>query len=270
MCGIAGIISSNSQFVSNEYLKRMTDSLAHRGPDGEGHWINANGTTGFGHRRLSIIDLGDGGKQPMPYMDRYTIIHNGEIYNYIELKEELEKKGYVFRSHTDTEVIAAAYDYWNDECVDYFDGMFAFAIWDEKEKELFAARDRFGEKPFFYYYDGEKFLFASEMKALWSAGIERKPNRKMIFNFITIGYVDNPGLPCETFFDNINKLPPATVLKYHINTGQLILEKYWDIDLKNQREKITDAAALEQFDHLFTNSVKRRLRSDVAIGTSLS
>ncbi len=270
MCGIAGIISSDSQFVSVDHLKRMTDSIANRGPDGEGFWINANATTGFGHRRLSIIDLSDGGKQPMLYMDRYTIVHNGEVYNYVELKEELQKKGYSFFSKTDTEVIVAAYDHWKDECVDHFDGMFAFAIWDEKEKELFAARDRFGEKPFYYYYDAEKFLFASEMKALWAAGIERKPNPKMIFNFITIGYVDNPGLPGETFFDHINKLPAATSLSYQLNTQQLYLEKYWDIDPQIQREKITDAAALEQFDHLFTTSVKRRLRSDVSIGTSLS
>ena len=126
---------------------------------------------------------------------RYTIIHNGEIYNYIELKEELKKKGYSFHSQTDTEVIIAAYDCWQDECVDYFDGMFAFAIWDEKKKELFAARDRFGEKPFFYYFDGNQFFFASEMKALWAAGIERTPNQKMLFNFITIGYTDNPEQP---------------------------------------------------------------------------
>lgn len=270
MCGIAGIFSSNAQCVSVESLKQMTDSLSHRGPDGEGFWINATATAGFGHRRLSIIDLSDEGKQPMHYMDRYTIIHNGEIYNYIELKEELSKKGYSFRSLTDTEVIAAAYDCWNDECVDHFDGMFAFAIWDEKEKELFAARDRFGEKPFFYYYDAGKILFASEMKALWAAGIERKPNRKMIFNFITIGYVDNPAIPGETFFEHINKLPAATVLKYHTITGQLLLEKYWDIDPQLQVEKISDTEALEQFNHLFTTSVNRRLRSDVAIGTSLS
>ncbi|MES1215272.1 MAG: asparagine synthase (glutamine-hydrolyzing) [Bacteroidota bacterium] len=270
MCGIAGIISSHSQFISAERLKRMTDALAHRGPDGEEHWVNTNASAGFGHRRLSIIDLSDLATQPMHYLDRYTIIHNGEIYNYIELKEELQKKGYLFRSHSDTEVILASYDYWNDECVDHFDGMFAFAIWDEKEKELFAARDRFGEKPFFYYFDEEQFLFASEMKAIWAAGIERRPNLKMIFNFLTIGYVDNPGIPGETFFEHIHKLPPATLLKYKPHSKQLLLEKYWDIDPQIQNEKIADKEALEQFDHLFTTSVKRRLRSDVSVGSSLS
>ena len=163
----------------------MTDVLAHRGPDGEGFWQNDTGNVLLGHRRLSIIDLSHAGQQPMAYKNRYTITHNGEIYNYIELREELLKKGYSFHTQTDTEVIIAAYDYWQDECVDHFDGMFAFAIWDEEEKHLFAARDRFGEKPLFYHYDGKQLLFASEMKALWAAGVARVPNQQLLFNFIT-------------------------------------------------------------------------------------
>ena len=282
MCGIAGIIQSDSSLYHKEHLKKMTDALAHRGPDGEGLWQNESGQVLLGHRRLSIIDLSNAGYQPMHLIPgpsplrgegeatRYTIIHNGEIYNYIELKEELKKKGYSFRSETDTEVIVAAYDYWQDECVDYFDGMFAFAIWDEREKELFAARDRFGEKPFFYYFDGKQLLFASEMKALWAAGIEKTPNQKMLFNFITIGYTDNPAQPGETFFENISKLPAATALKYNTRSNELILEKYWDIDPEKQHKKITDKEAIEQFHHLFSTSVKRRLRSDVTVGTSLS
>ncbi len=248
----------------------MTAALAHRGPDGEGLWKNDSGNVLLGHRRLSIIDLSDAGQQPMHYLNRYTIIHNGEIYNYVELKEELQKKGYSFRSKTDTEVIAAAYDCWKEDCLDHFDGMFAFAIWDEKERELFAARDRFGEKPFYYYYDGKNFLFASEMKALWAAGIERKPNLKMLFNFITIGYADNPARPEETFYNNIYKLPPASRLYYSLPENELTIEKYWDIDPDKQNKKITDTEALEQFNHLFATSVKRRLRSDVTVGTSLS
>jgi asparagine synthase (glutamine-hydrolysing) len=270
MCGIAGIIQSNPSLYNKTHLKKMTDALAHRGPDGEGLWQNEAGNVLLGHRRLSIIDLSDAGQQPMHYLDRYTIIHNGEIYNYVELKEELQKKGYVFRSQTDTEVIAAAYDCWQDECVDYFEGMFAFAIWDSTERELFAARDRFGEKPFFYYFDNNRFVFASEMKALWAAGIEKVSNQKMLFNFITIGYTDNPEQPGETFFENIHKLPPATILVYNAETKELILEKYWDIDPEKQNKKITDKEAVEQFNHLFHTSVKRRLRSDVPIGTSLS
>lgn len=252
----------------------MTDALAHRGPDGEGNRITDSGTIALGHRRLSIIDLSEAGHQPMQYLGRYFIVHNGEIYNYIELKEELQKKSYSFFSKTDTEVIAAAYDCWGEECVTRFDGMFAFAIWDEKEKALFAARDRFGEKPFFFYRDHEQFLFASEMKALWAAGVERKINRKLLFNFLTIGYADNPDRPEETFFENISRLPAASILKFSIiNDFPKFRDSifyYWDIDLENVNKKITDEEAIEQFRFLFQQSVKRRLRSDVPIGTSLS
>ena len=161
----------------------------------------------------------------MLYMNRYVIIHNGEIYNYIELKEELSKKGYRFTSSTDTEVIAAAYDCWQEECLDFFDGMFAFAIWDQQEKELFAARDRFGEKPFFYHYANNCLLFASEMKAFWAAGVARVPNQKMLFNFITIGYTGNPAQPEETFLENIQKLPAASTLTFSVNNKELLIEK---------------------------------------------
>jgi asparagine synthase (glutamine-hydrolysing) len=270
MCGIAGILQTDPSAYSKKHLKKMTDALSHRGPDGEGLWQNSTGNVLLGHRRLSIIDLSDAGCQPLHYNDRYTIVHNGEIYNYIELKEELAKKGHAFRSQTDTEVIAAAYDQWKEDCVDHFDGMFAFAIWDEKEKKLFAARDRFGEKPFFYFFDQGRFLFASEMKALWAAGVERTPNQKMLFNFLTIGYTDNPAQPGETFFDKIQKLPPAALLSYSPGDHSPQLEQYWDIDPEQQNKKINDEEAVEEFHHLFSNSVKRRLRSDVAIGTSLS
>src|SRR5258705_10892604 len=148
--------------------------------------------------------------------------------------------------------------------------MFAFAIWDEKEQELFAARDRFGEKPFYYSLSGNEFVFASEMKALWAACIERRPNLQMLFNFITIGYTDNPGRPEETFFENVFKLPAASALYYTPSTNELAIDKYWDIDPDIQDNAISDGQAIEKFNHLFSESVKRRLRSDVAIGTSLS
>jgi asparagine synthase (glutamine-hydrolysing) len=278
MCGIAGIISPNTSLVTVERVKKMTDAIAHRGPDGEGHWVNLAGNISLGHRRLSIIDLSDAGAQPMHFPSpegegsgvRYTIIHNGEIYNYTELKDELQKKGYSFLSKTDTEVIAAAYDCWEDNCVEHFDGMFAFAIWDEKTKTLFAARDRFGEKPFYYYFDEQQFIFASEMKALWAAGIDRTPNRKMLFNFITIGYTDNPLDPEETFFEKIHKLPAASSLFYYADTHELDTEKYWDINIEDVDHKITDEDASQQFLQLFQTSVQRRLRSDVEVGTSLS
>src|ERR1700712_5510649 len=148
MCGIAGVISINQQLVTKDRLAKMTGAIAHRGHDGEVHWINETGNAGLGHRRLSIIDLSDNAAQPMHYLNRYTIIHNGEIYNYKELRQDLAKKGYQFKSAGDTEVILAAYDCYREQCLKYFDGMFAFAIWDEKEQIFFAARDRFGEKPF--------------------------------------------------------------------------------------------------------------------------
>ncbi len=270
MCGIAGIIQSRPGISSKEQLKKMTDTLVHRGPEGEGSWQNENGTVLLGHRRLAIIDLSDAAAQPMQYLNRYSIIHNGEIYNYIELKEYLQKQGYTFRTASDTEVILAAFDHFNDECIEHFDGMFAFAIWDNEQQELFAARDRFGEKPFYYSFDGSQLVFASEMKAIWAAGIERKANLQMLFNFITIGYTDNPGRPEETFYENVFKLPPASRLYYTPSTQELIVEKYWDIDPAIQNSTLTDAEALEKFDQLFTASVKRRLRSDVAVGTSLS
>jgi len=278
MCGIAGIIQPSNQY-SIHHLRKMTDALAHRGPDGEGFWQNGDGTAQLGHRRLSVIDLSKDASQPMHFTvaasgqadgPLYTIVHNGEIYNYVEIRSALEKEGYCFRTQSDTEVILAAFDFWNGECIEHFDGMFAFAIWDEKEKELFVARDRFGEKPFFYYHNNGQFLFASEMKALWAAGVPRVANFKMLFNYITIGYVDNPERPEETFFENIFKLPAASSLYYRPSSNELVVEKYWNVDAGYQRLKITDKEAIEEFQSLFTTSVRRRLRSDVSIGTSLS
>ena len=132
MCGIAGIVSSNPGLISNERLTAMGESLSHRGQDGDAVWVNDAREAGFSHRRLAIIDLSDAGKQPMHFLNRYTIVYNGEVYNYPELKADLEKKGYQFKSKTDTEVILAAYDHYQQNCVDHFDGMFAFAIWDER------------------------------------------------------------------------------------------------------------------------------------------
>jgi len=269
MCGIAGIIQSSPVFQP-EQLRKMIATLSHRSPNGQLCWSNLDGSALLGHGRLSVIDLSSAAAQPMHYLQRYTIIHNGEIYNYIELRKELEKEGYTFSSQSDTEVIVAAYDYWEDECVEHFDGMFAFAIWDEKEKELFAARDRFGEKPFFYYKDNGQFLFASEMKALWAAGIEKKTNLQLLFNYITIGYVNNPERPEETFFENVFKLPAASRLYFTPASGEFFIEKYWDIDPDKQNKTITDQDAIDQFNELLSVSVKRRLRSDVSLGTSLS
>lgn len=268
MCGIAGIVSNNSQLVFKERIQSATHCLRHRGPEADGIWMNREKEIALGHLRLSIIDLSEEATQPMHYMERYCIVHNGEVYNYIEIREQLLKKGYAFRSQSDTEVIVAAYDAWGTDCLQEFDGMFAFAIWDEKEKKLFAARDHFGEKPFFFFYNEEQFLFASEMKSLWSMGIEKEVNPAMLYNFLTIGYTSNPSDPQETFFENIHKLPAASFLIYSLKNHQLQIEKYWQV--YPEVKDISESDAIEQFRSLFSQSIKKRLRSDVAIGTSLS
>ena len=269
MCGIAGILSADAAQITQGRLEQMTASLAHRGPDGEGVWVSASGLAGLGHRRLSIIDLSPAGAQPMHYLGRFTIVHNGEVYNYPELRSLLQTKGYTFSSQTDTEVIVAAYAHFGAECLSYFDGMFAFAIWDSTEKRLFLARDRFGEKPLFFCRDEERFLFASELKAIWAAGVKKESNPKMLFNFLTIGYTQNPGDGFETFFRDISKLPPRSYLYYYPLTGRLETASWWDVEV-TQTKTIKEESAVDHFCDLLYTSVRRRLRSDVRLGTSLS
>ncbi|MGG9964353.1 asparagine synthase (glutamine-hydrolyzing) [Ferruginibacter sp. SUN106] len=269
MCGIAGILATSSEIIPEVHLQKMTRSIAHRGPDGEGIWKNEKGNVLLGHRRLSIIDLSNAAAQPMQYAARYIIIHNGEIYNYIELKEELAEHGYSFRSKSDTEVIVAAYDFWKEDCLKHFDGMFSFAIWDEKEEQLFAARDRFGEKPFYYYQNEGYLFFASEMKALWSVGVEKIIEEKMLLNYLALGHVQNSADKEQTFFKDIYSLPPAHYLLYQPQQQKLMVKKYWRID-KEICIDINAADAIEKFNQLFNTSISRRLRSDVTVGTSLS
>src|SRR5579871_384320 len=269
MCGIAGIISTNSNNVSKSRLQKMTDAIAHRGPDGEGFWINASGKTALGHRRLSIIDLNENAAQPMHYANRFSVVHNGEIYNYIELKEELAKKGYTFRTSSDTEVILAAYDCYKEECLQFFDGMFAFAIWDEKDQTLFCARDRFGEKPFYYSFDENQFLFGSEAKAIWAAGIDKKVNNPLLLNYLTLGHAHTPVDKTITFFQEIFSLPPAHHLTLRLSDFSFSLNSYWDCN-KEKKIIIDENDAVDKLQQLLFASIKRRLRSDVAIGTSLS
>jgi asparagine synthase (glutamine-hydrolysing) len=269
MCGIAGIVSKNSTLVSQQRIQKATSTLFHRGPESEGYYFNPAQTVALGHRRLCIIDLSSNAAQPMSYLNRYHIIHNGELYNYIELRDKLKKKGYHFNSTSDTEVIVAAFDAFGKDCLQQFDGMFAFAIWDEKEQQLFAARDRFGEKPFFFFYDGKQLAFASEMKALWSMGVKKEVNKAMLYNFLSIDYTCNPANPGETFFENLQKLPASCFLNYSLLKQELAIEKYWQV-YPEINTTISEAAAIEQFKNLFADSVKKRLRSDVTIGTSLS
>jgi asparagine synthase (glutamine-hydrolysing) len=270
MCGIAGIISTTG--VDRERLKKMTDALAHRGPDGEGCWVNIEGKTALGHRRLAIIDTSPAAAQPMHFAGGYTIVHNGEIYNYIELREQLKKKGYQFTSQSDTEVILAAYDCWKEDCLHQFDGMFAFAIWNEVEKRLFAARDRLGEKPFFYFFDEVQgvFLFASEIKALWVAGIEKHVDNAMLLNYIAPGYVQNPADKSQTFFKNIHSLPPASFLTTTLSSVKPVIKNYWVPEKDTTGHHPDTGATTDKFRELLQISVNRRLRSDVPLGTSLS
>lgn len=250
-------------------IKAATGVLAHRGPDAQHFYTNAEGSVCFGHQRLCIIDLSEAARQPMTYNNRYTIIYNGEIYNYIELRTRLRNEGFYFTSASDTEVVVAAYAAYGEECVHHFDGAFSFAIWDSQEGRLFAARDRFGEKPFYYYFDGSYFMCASEIKSFWAAGINKKINSRLLYNFLTIGYTADPFHPGDTFFDDIYKLPPSYSLSFSLKDDELTLKKYWHIGIE-VNEEITEKEAIVQCTDLLRDSVKKRLRSDVAIGTSLS
>jgi len=274
MCGIAGIISTNSSLVQQQRLQLMADALKHRGPQGEGFWINAQRTLGFAHRRLAVIDLSNAAAQPLHYL-HYTIIFNGEIYNYKELRETLQQKGYSFATHSDTEVIPAAYNCWGIACLDHFDGMFAFALWDDKEQQLLIARDRFGEKPLYYHADYikrgkfQQFVFASEMKALWRIGIPKNLEGTMMLNYLTLGYTQNPIKKTATFFSNILSLPAGYYLMVSPNTGRVQMKRWYKFETAAQAGKTTEDL-IEIFYKLFTESAERRLRSDVNIGTSLS
>jgi asparagine synthase (glutamine-hydrolysing) len=272
MCGIAGIYCSNRQYHKSD-LEEMIGRLAHRGPDGQHTWSNSDDNFHVGHRRLSVIDLSAAAAQPMHYKERYTIVHNGEIYNYIELRELLLNKGYQFTTHSDTEVILAAFDCWGEGCLPQFDGMFAFAIWDDKEKKLFAARDRFGQKPFYYHLDdaAKNFLFASETKAFQSLGMLSEINERQLLLFLSDGFTNDATEPINTFYKSVFQLPPANYLwfKPHSLDGIIDIKCWWDLD-KEYRADITEDDAIEKISELFEQSVKLCFRSDIPIGTCLS
>ncbi|GAA4739518.1 asparagine synthase (glutamine-hydrolyzing) [Flavisolibacter ginsenosidimutans] len=269
MCGIAGIVAKQVAQDAQQQVRKATAVLAHRGPEEENFWTNNDQTVFFGHRRLCILDLSKAASQPMGYAGRYTLVYNGEIYNYRELRKELEAEGCSFHSQSDTEVVLVAYAAWGSSCLQRFDGAFAFAIWDEKEQILFAARDRFGEKPFFFFYDNEQFVFASEPKALWAMGVEKEVNKSLLYNFLTLGYTSNPSDATETFYNNINKLPAAHSLTCSLQKNALHTHCYWQVYV-DVNKTVSEEDATEQFKQLFADSIRKRLRSDVAIGTSLS
>lgn len=262
MCGIAGIISHNPEVLNA--IEDLNSAQKHRGPDGEGIWKDDG--IALGHVRLAIIDLSDSGHQPFISKDeRYALTYNGEIYNYIELKKELEGKGFVFRSTSDTEVLLNSYIQWGEECLHKFNGMFAFAIWDKKERTLFAARDHFGIKPFYYWQDEKQFSFASEIKALIKQpGLAIESHNQAIYDYLMLGLVDHNS---QTFFNNIYQLPAAHKLTF--KNGNLEIRRWWELDPENICN-LSFEDKKEQLLSEFQRSVKYRMRSDVPVASLLS
>ncbi|MFA6142141.1 MAG: asparagine synthase (glutamine-hydrolyzing) [Candidatus Omnitrophota bacterium] len=269
MCGIAGIVNLDRKPADRGILEEMVKSLRHRGPDDMGVYLD--GFIGLGHARLSIIDLSKVAHQPMPNEDSTLyIVHNGEIYNYVELREELARLGHIFRSRSDTEVIIHAYEEWGEDCLKHFNGMWAFAILDIKKKEIFCARDRFGVKPFYYYLDDSAFIFASEIKGLLvNSRIKREANDKAVFNYLASGY-GYMDISDETFFRSVRQLKAAHYIKLSIPDKKFIQVKYWDLDPNKRALPRSESQACDKFRELFEDSVRLRLRSDVPLGISLS
>jgi len=266
MCGIVGIVDVNGESISKDLLKRMTDVIAYRGPDGEGQW--AEGAVGLGHRRLAIIDLSPAGRQPMADAAGTLIVtFNGEIYNFRDLRRELEAKGHSFHSQTDTEVILYAYKEWGTSCVNRFNGMFAFALWDKTRQTLFLARDRYGIKPLYWYFKDGVFIFSSEIKAILQHPSMRRavclPALNEYFTFQNI-------LTDLTLFEGIRLVPPAHTMTLSLHKGAVPnLKRYWDYVFDPQdslNEKDTENRLYE----LFVQSVQRQLMSDVPVGAYLS
>ena len=264
MCGIAGIVSPSS---SLDLVGVMTEVMRHRGPDGAGLW--SDGLCSLGHRRLAIIDLSVKGKQPLCNENETVwIVFNGEIYNFQELRFELERYGHIFKSHTDTEVIVHAYEQWGAECVKKFRGMFAFAIWDQQKRRLLLARDRVGKKPLYYAVNDGCFAFASELQGLLqNPHVQREADLEGIDSYLSWGYVPAP----LTGFKNVLKLPPAHFLVLDVGAvdTKMQLECYWDLQYL-PKIRTTEAEAGEHLREKLTEAVRYRLISDVPLGAFLS
>lgn len=266
MCGIAGYISTTNTEVPAQLIQRMTDAVAHRGPDGAGIW--QRGAVSLGHRRLSILDLSEQGRQPM--LDGgsgHVISFNGEIYNYIELREELSKRGYAFQSNTDTEVILKAYDCWGEACVERFNGMWAFAIYDARRNAVFCSRDRFGVKPFYYAELPEGFAFGSEIRQLLPLLLRVQANSSVLLGFLVGRVAENVDY---SFFDGIRKLPGGHNLVFDVDSGTFSVRRYYNLEPKSDHATLDLDGAVGMFQELFDGSIKLRLRSDVRVGTCLS
>jgi asparagine synthase (glutamine-hydrolysing) len=267
MCGISGYIDKQNSIESFELIKAMTDAVSHRGPDDEGFFLE--GGLALGHRRLSIIDLSPDGHQPMHYKGEsdFVIVFNGEVYNYLELREELKSLGYTFVSNSDTEVVLSAYVEWGDACVSRFNGMWAIAIYDRQKNRLFCSRDRFGVKPFYYLDEVEKFAFGSEIRQLLPLLSEVKVNPELLHDFILTSSADHTN---DTFFRGIKKLPAGHNLVFDLETGRHTIERYYEIQQRSEYQALGVDAAVDIYRKSLSDAVTIRLRSDVPVATCLS
>ncbi|MCP4180657.1 MAG: asparagine synthase (glutamine-hydrolyzing) [bacterium] len=264
MCGISGIINIDNKPVNSVILTEMNNAQSHRGPDGEGLKIIRN--VGLAHKRLSIIDI-NAGYQPLSNENgEIWITYNGEIYNHVLLKENLIKKGHVFKTNCDTEVIIHLYEEYGIECLNLIDGMFAFAIYDIPNRKLFLVRDRMGQKPLSYYFKNKLFLFSSELQAIVKhPNIEKEINDQSFHDYLTLQYIPAP----NTIYKDIYKLSPAHYLELNLNKSTIVLKKYWQCSFNNKL-KMKYEEASENLKFLLKESVSKRLMSDVPLGTFLS
>ena len=268
MCGIVGIVSNSPQ-AQRAWLAIGRDAMTHRGPDDAGEWWSGDGRVGLAQRRLAIIDLSPAGHQPMhDASGTLSIVFNGEIYNFADLRKELIAKGHSFRSHSDTEVILAAYREWGTDCLSRFNGMFAFALFDARQHTVFIARDRAGEKPLFYHQANGVLRFASELKALLAdPALTRRIDPEALDCYLAMGYV--PGDRC--ILQGFHKLPPAHALLFDLQTGQAKIWRYWQLpELATAQGTLEESALLDELEALLEDAVRRQMVADVPVGVLLS
>jgi len=262
MCGIAGILDLRGEAVDPAEVDAMAESITHRGPDDSGTFVR--GPIGLANNRLAIIDVSAAGHQPMASDDgRYVLVYNGELYNFRELARELESRGQTFRSRTDTEVVLRAWQEWGPSCLERFNGMFAFAVWDDLERKLTLVRDRFGVKPLYYAEVGGRLLFGSEIKALLAAGVRASVSNDALRQYFTFQNVFSD----ETLFDGVRMLPAGHVLSASQRVGAP--ERYWDL-LHEPDESVGEDEWVERLRAAFESAVERQLVSDVPLGSYLS